>query len=119
MCKESNNESDEEAPMVILRDEKTATDTRFLSARLNEQGDLVIEGQDLGQGVKDIFDCIEYEWAWTIKSEHLPAMKKALSANNGILDALKQHFSDKNAANLHSFIKDHEIPHEFWSRIGD
>jgi len=53
---------------VVLRNTRDADGTRYLEASINAEGDLVIEGQDLGPGVEEIFGIREYEWAWTISS---------------------------------------------------
>jgi hypothetical protein len=104
---------------VILRNERSNTDTRYLSAAINEQGDLVLEGQDIGQAVQAAFDYSEYEWVWTVKAEDVPLFETALGCQGNLLPELEAKFSGDNAANLHQFMQTHQIPHEDWSRIGD
>ena len=104
---------------IVLRSERSNTDTRYLSATLNQQGDLVFAGQDLGPGVKAIFGYSEYEWAWTVKAASLPAFAAALGHPQDLLQALEANFSGDNAAKLLDFMETHGIPHESWSRIGD
>jgi len=63
---------------VILREEIVGLDQRYLSATLNSEGDLVIAGQDLGPAVEQFFGEREYEWAHTIKKQHIPQFLELL-----------------------------------------
>ena len=78
---------------VVLRDEKTATDRRWLAARVREDGALIIEGQDLGDGVEAVFgDGIrEYEWVTEVSAEDVPKLIAALGGSPGddILDVIR------------------------------
>ena len=105
--------------MVVLREQRTAADSRFLYAKLNDSGDLVFEGQDIGQGVQEVLGCFEYEWAWTIKACDIALFIQALGAEGDILQLLTAHFKDEKAADLHGFMTEHQIPFESWSRAGD
>lgn len=108
-----------QAKKVVLRNEKTANDYRYLSAEIKENGNLVFEGQDLGSGVEGAFSSSEYEWYWTIKSDDIHLFKNAMGTNGNILTELKQTFSNENAAELYEFMNSNNIPFESWSRIGD
>lgn len=112
-------EPEKELARVILRDEQTKGDSRYLSASYSINGDLKIEGQDLGRAVKGVFGCSEYEWAWTIARPNLPKLAEALDAKSNLLGALKGRFSGPAAANLATFLEENEIPYESWSRVGD
>ena len=57
---------------VILRAEIVGSDQRHLWAQIDSNGDLVIAGQDLGPSVEQFFGEREYEWAHTIKKQHIP-----------------------------------------------
>ncbi|MDH5179989.1 MAG: hypothetical protein OEZ39_19470 [Gammaproteobacteria bacterium] len=104
---------------VILRNERDNDSLRYVEARLDEDGDLVIEGQDLGSGVVQFPDAAEYEWIWMIKSADHGLLRQALGVEGDILAALKQQFSGPNAAGLYVFLKQNEIPFEVYSRFGD
>lgn len=104
---------------VILRNEKRENDSRYLAASYNTDGDLIIEGQDLGENVQSFFGCIEYEWTWTIRATNLPSLKQALGNSDNVLESLKTRFSNENAAGLITFLTDNKIVFESWSRIGD
>lgn len=104
---------------VVLRDERRPSGTRYLSAAYSPQGDLVIEGQDLGDEVEHAFGRREYEWVWTIRKANLATLSAALSGNDDVLDGLASRFSGRGAAKLHSFLSESGVPFETWSRMGD
>jgi hypothetical protein len=104
---------------VVLRNVEDAQGTRHLQASLTSEGDLVIEGQDLGAGVKSAFGVYEYEWAWTIRAPDVPLLLAALGGTSDVLPALREQFSDDRAADLQSFLESHDVPYERWSRMGD
>ncbi len=105
--------------MVILREQQSAGDSRFLCAKLNDSGDLVFEGQDMGTGVQKVLGCSEYEWVWTIKAADMTLLKKALGVEGDVLQVVAEHFKGDKAADLHGFMTEHQIPFESWSRTGD
>jgi hypothetical protein len=104
---------------IILRQDKTPDDSRFLGAEIKANGDLLFEGQDYGSGVERFFGYSEYEWCWTIKAANLPKLQKALAEEGGLLELLEKKFSNDKAADLHDFLKNNDIPFESWSRVGD
>ena len=104
---------------VLLRSVNEGSDTRHLEASLNEDGDLMIEGRDYGDGVEEFFGCREYEWVWTIRSADLAALLNALGTKTDILFALQERFSGERAADLKPFLDEHKIPHDVWSRARD
>ena len=106
---------------VILRDVKDALGSRYLAAFLTVEGDVVIEGQDVGDGVEQVFgDGIrEYEWTYTIHAAHIPTLRQALAASGDVLAALRERFSGDDAASLKQFLEDRDIPHDVWTRLGD
>ena len=104
---------------VVLRHIRGVRDIRELHATLTAEGDLIIDGQDLGDGVEEIFGYREYEWRWTIRARDLPILVAALGGDADLLLALGRRFSDERAADLLGFLESHEIPYEVWSRLGD
>lgn len=105
--------------LVVLRDEKSGSDLRHLSAAYTQDGDLVIEGQDLGDGVEAVLGCREYEWTWTIAKSDLAHLADALVVKSNLLDALKRRYGGDSADQLLPFLNEHKIPYKVWTRIGD
>ena len=104
---------------TVLRDERDGGRLRFLSAEIQQNGDLIFEGQDLGPDVEAFFGSSEYEWQWTIKAEHMPILQKALGDGGDIINMLETRFSNEKSAGVLSFLEEHNIPFESWHRYGD
>lgn len=106
---------------VVLRSSRDKGGSRFLGATLLENGDVRIEGQDLGPGVENVFGqgYTEYEYIMTIRVKNVPALLQALGAKSDVLSALQKYFGDPSTEDPRSFLKNHNIPFEFWSRVGD
>ena len=114
---------------VVLRDERTGGDRRFLSAEIDAQGELAFTGHDLGSGVNALSGYSEYEWTVTIAAADVPKLAAALKVrgvfgtpwrrNGRLLRALRRRFSGENASRIEPFLKDHGISHSFWNRVGD
>jgi hypothetical protein len=105
--------------VVVLHDSEDAEGTRLLEAFLSSDGDILIQGRDYGDGVEKILGMREYEWAWKIRAGHVPALLRALEADDDVLSALKRRFSGNDAAHLGEFLDAHGIATEKWSRLGD
>lgn len=107
--------------VITLRESTDGGGSRHLWARRTAEGDLVIEGQDVGRGVEEIFgDGIrEYEWVWTIRAPDVPALLRALGDGDDVLAALGHRFSGDDAAELYRFLEDSGIRFETWSRLGE
>jgi hypothetical protein len=110
-------------PRTILRESRDADGLRHLDARLAADGDLVIEGQDLGDGVERFHGpgIREYEWIWTVRAKELPALVAALGGQpgEGVLGLLERRFAGEAAAGLRAFLDGSGIAVESWSRLGD
>lgn len=105
--------------VVVLRASEDAEGTRLLQAFLNDDGDILIQGRDYGDGVEQMLGMREYEWGWKIPAGHVPALLRALEADDDVLAALKRRFSGDDAAHLGEFLDAHGIATEKWSRLGD
>jgi len=105
---------------VVLREERSGDDYRYLGARLTEAGALVIEGQDLGPGVEEHFGAglFEYQWSWTIEGDALVQLRTALGTED-VLAGLGLRFSGVAASGLSAFFTEQGIDAQFWSRVGD
>lgn len=106
---------------VMLRRTEDEQGLRNLWAVLADDDGLRFEGQDLGSGVESVFGAgfTEYEYGMTVRAVDVPRLLAALGAETDILSALQQYFGDPHAEDPASFLKQHAIPYEFWSRIGD
>lgn len=108
---------------ITLRSTRDQDGSRHLCARLKNNGDLIIEGHDLGPGVSKCFgpEITEYEWSWIIYKANIAQLVKALGGSqaNDILELLAKRFSAEAAGELQDFLNEHHIPCEFWSRHGD
>jgi hypothetical protein len=105
---------------VVLRGTSDRGGSRHLNARLAPSGDVVIEGQDLGGGVEEVFGSSlrEYEWAWTIRAANVRKLAEALDTED-VLEGLRAQFSGDRSSELGSFLEKTGVPVEFWSRVGD
>ena len=100
---------------VVLRN----ASNRHLEASIRANGDLVIEGQDLGAEVESFFGFSEYEWVWTVSAANCDGLLLALGARTDLLSALGERFSGERAADLQSFLESEGIEYTAWSRVGD
>ena len=87
---------------VILRQERYGRDSRYLGAYIDENGDLRIEGQDLGPGTEPWGVDGEYEWFETVRAVHLPRLLELLGARERLegaelVDYLEREWSGRRA----------------------
>ncbi len=108
---------------ITLREDHTGHDVRRLWARVDANGDLLIEGQDLGPGVASFWGAgsSEYEWIITVRAPHIPSLVAALGGRSGddVLSLLAGRFRDDDRCASKSFLEERGVPIEFWSRVGD
>jgi hypothetical protein len=107
---------------VVLRNEKTSTDRRWLAARIRDDGVLVIEGQDLGDGVEAALGqgIREYEWVTEVRAEDIPALVAALGGAQGadVLEVIRATcLADPPL--LDRAIRAAGITPQLWNRMGD
>ncbi|MEX2458252.1 MAG: hypothetical protein WD770_04640 [Actinomycetota bacterium] len=106
---------------IVLRQTHDAKGSRHLEVARAENGDIVFTGQDLGDGVEEIFGASlrEYEWELRIRAEHVEAACAALGGEPGadILDLIERRtLTDVEARREFEAAG---ITVEFWSRVGD
>jgi len=110
-------------PRIVLRDLRDAGGVRHLQATRQPDGGILIEGQDLGSGVEQAFGAglTEYEWAWDIEADAVPAVIVALDGREGDdpLRLLAAWSSAHGGLDPGSHLQDAAVPIKFWSRIGD
>jgi hypothetical protein len=102
---------------VTLREEIQDRDSRYLWARLDDDGNLVIEGQDLGPATVFVSSDGEYEWATTVPAEFIPALLALLDAprDSSILDILGRHWAGPRSYELERRLRESDIPVRRWS----
>ncbi len=97
--------------------------SQHLEASLLSTGDLVIEGQDLGQDlpIHGLIGVTEYEYAWSIPASDIDSLFAALGGQPGddILTLLLDRFPEQPGGKLNSFFEEHGITAPFWSRFTD
>jgi hypothetical protein len=101
---------------VSLRAEHDGRNDRYLSATLNAEGGLVIEGHDRGPQTALVSSDGEYEWSRTILREHIPQLLILLDEKTDadILSTLERHWTGPNSYELERRINDSDIPSALW-----
>ena len=87
---------------ITLLEERIGDEYRFLGARLLENGDLLIEGQDIGSTAEQFFGEREYEYEVHIEAHYVPAV---------LLWLLKERFTSD--ITFRSWLDELKIPHRF------
>lgn len=64
---------------VTLREIRTEKDVSILTASINDDGDLVLEGYDVGEAPKRFWGDDDYEFYRVIKKEHKDTILRQLS----------------------------------------
>lgn len=108
---------------IVLRDLRDAGGVRHLQATRQPNGGILIEGQDLGSGVEQVFGAglTEYEWAWDIEAAAVPAVIVALGGREGDdpLRVLAAWTTAHGGMDPGSHLQERDVPIKFWNRIGD
>ena len=106
---------------MTLRSSKDERGSRSLVAELRE-GDLVLEGQDLGRAVEEFFGegTTEYTWTLTVPGEDVPAAVEALGGNPkvDVLEFLKRWFAESTDADFRAALEAAGVTTDFTSHIG-
>ena len=117
--------TDQDGPRarVVLRNLRDARGVRHLQATRQPDGGILIEGQDLGPGVEEVFGqgLTEYEWTWEIKAADVPAVVGVLDGREGDdpLVLLAAWAAAHGRIDPGSHLQQAGVQIEFWSRIGD
>ena len=98
---------------VTLRDEVNGDDRRYLGARIDEAGDLVLEGQDLGPSTAPVSPDGEYEWWVTIAAKDIAQLLDLLDAapSSDVLEILEENWSGARTHELERPIREGALPH--------
>jgi len=104
---------------VVLLDEWLDGESRHVIAKLTDDGNLVISGQDIGPSVERIFGSDEYEYAHIVPTAHIAAFFELLGARQvtDILGAIDHFGRGRYQEIVDALEKAKEImPIGFWSR---
>jgi len=98
--------------VVTLRDEHDGADHRHLAAYLDDEGQLHIDGQDLGPGTSMVSEDGEYEWFTTIAAAEFPRLLELLGAYSGetVLGVLARKYTGKQSYELERLLRESDIP---------
>jgi hypothetical protein len=87
---------------ITLADKKWGKNERqLLEAAFNEKGDLVFEGVNSGDSVKERYDDFDFEYWYTIKAKYIEKI---------VLQLLKDRFD--NISDIMKWLEEKEIPFE-------
>ena len=105
---------------VALRAEHGRGGSRCLDARLDDEGALCLDGQDLGPATAPVSSNGEYEYSKKIAAADIPALLDLLKAppGEGALDVLEVNWSGPASYELERLIGESSIPVEFSSWSG-
>jgi hypothetical protein len=95
--------------MIVLLDERRDDGSSLhMTADIDADGSLRIEGHDLGPVTRIISDDGEYEYCYRINASDLPAAVAALGGEPGtdVLDLLRQRWSGPAAYELGAALRD-------------
>ncbi len=108
---------------ITLRQEHSEKDTWSLCATVEENGDLIIEGQDLGPSVERFWGAglTEYEWDIKVRAAHIPELIAALGGKEGddVLSLLAARYNEDDRYASRNFLEQRRVPFEFSNRVGD
>jgi hypothetical protein len=108
---------------VTLREQRDADGFRRLSVDRRPDGGIFIEGHDLGAGVERSFGAglSEYEWAWVVGPDAVPALIAALGGreHDDPLRLLAAWSTTHDGADPGPHLRAAGVPIEFWNRVGD
>ena len=97
---------------VLLRNESGEFGTRYLSAYVDADGTLHIDGQDLGIGAQPVSSDGEYEWFRTISAEDVPRLVSLLGGAKqaDVLDLLEESYSGDGSYRLEQILRSSDLP---------
>ena len=94
---------------------------RTASARLAEDGGLVINGQDLGSSVEGFFGCFEYEYSLAVEAAEVDRCVEVLGgdAGMGLLEVLQGWVARGAGQEAQLMLSKAGLTRCVWSRTGD
>ena len=99
---------------VVLRDERDGRDSRHLAVRLTADGDLRVDGLDIGPTTAELTGGDEYEWTTMVRAEHLAGLVALLGGDPGagLLGLLAERYTGPSAYDLEQILSGGAVPIE-------
>ena len=108
---------------IVLQEERSGGSSVNLWASISENGDMVIEGQDLGRIVSEFWGSSfsEYEWIIKVEAADIPRLIAVLGGTEGedTLSLLAQRYAEDSKYASKSYLEERGVTINFWSRVGD
>ena len=108
---------------IPLRQQRDSDGLRRLDASRRPDGGIVLEGHDLGPGVERLWGegLTEYEWAWSLEADAVPAAVAALGGADGDdpLRVIGTWYDANGGLDPGIRLREAGVAVEFWSRVGD
>jgi hypothetical protein len=106
-------------PEVNLYELNTPKLKVSVKAIIQDDGNLVIDGFDIGETVEELMGDIDYEYILTVHSVHKPELLKLLNATDDaeLLHQIQTQFNGNYVfSEFRLFLDQHQIPYEtfFW-----
>ncbi len=94
---------------------------RYVWLRLTNEGNLILEGQDLGGGAEKFWGTGEYEWAWSLHPERLASFLESLGVKPSepahLLESIGAALNELDRIEIQKMFE--AAGATFWSRAGD
>ena len=91
---------------ITIREQRTKTDSSYLTAYIDEKKNLILEGYDIGKTPKEFWGDSDYEYWLTIKEEYKDSV---------LLWLIKERF--KTTSDFKSWLEQRDIPSDFFSWV--
>jgi hypothetical protein len=104
------------ARKIQLRQEISGQDRRSLWAYCDEEGNLQVDGQDLGPGTALVSSDGEYEWSESVKAADIPRLVELLGGAPGedILRLLERRFCGVASYEFEGTLRESGLPVKTW-----
>ena len=105
---------------ISLLNERDGPNSWFIDASLDDQGNLLIAGQDLGPATAVVSTDGEYEWSVTVPASSLSRAVVVLGGRTGepILELLARNYGGRAAYGIRRKLEEAGIPVELFTWSG-
>lgn len=103
---------------ISLFEKRASHSSIFISVGLNKDGDLVLDGQELGSFIEDMYGDSDLEYFVTVKKKDVPRLQACLDASDKTLLEAMRRFADRDAEiKFRKFLDKHAIPYKTFRYI--